>query len=335
MAVDIEDLELIANKLNTDFNFYRNKKIFLTGGTGFFGKWLLESFIHLNEIHKLNITVTVISRAPKKFLDSQPKIKNYTKFKFIKGDVRTFTDFNEEFDLIIHAATDVSVELNKRNPSLMKSTIIDGAKNICKFADSVNCKRILYTSSGAAYGPQPENLSHMPETFTDNPQFNPNDAYASGKLESEKYFKKTATCDVVIARCFAFAGPYLPLDGTYAFGNFINDILNDRNIVIKGSGNDVRSYLYAADLIIWLLRLLSIGQDREIYNVGSPESIMIKQLALKISNGKKDVIILNTNEKNKNVYLPDTNKSITELGVSIYTPLSSAILKTIRAANEL
>jgi len=330
MRVDVEDLKLIASKLSSNFEFYKGKKIFLTGGTGFFGKWLLETFIHLNQSHSLNVSITILSRSPSKFKDNFPHLYHHSYFKFVQGDVRNLPDITENFDLIIHAATDASAELNKSNPDLMRSTIMDGTKRICDFAKKVHCKRILYTSSGAAYGPQPESLTHMPETFVDNPLFNHNDAYASAKLESEKYFKENTTCEVVIARCFAFAGPYLPLNGSYAFGNFINDALNQRDIAINGDGTAVRSYLYAADLVIWLLRILSSGVSKEIYNVGSPKQINIGNLANEISLNKVNVKILSKGGSNKSRYVPCIDKVRRELNLDVYTPLELSITRTLR-----
>ena len=229
--------------------------------------------------------------------------------------------------MIIHAATDASAELNKSNPELMHSTIMDGTKRICEFAEKVHCKRILYTSSGAAYGPQPEGLTHMSESFVNNPLFNHNDAYANAKLESEKYFKENAPCEVVIARCFAFAGPYLPLNGSYAFGNFLDDALHDRDIVIKGDGCAVRSYLYSADLVIWLLRILSAGKDQEIYNVGSSLAISIKDLAKKIGTNKIH-ILASQDGKNKNVYIPSLDKITMDLGLRETFTIDEIIYKT-------
>tara|TARA_R110001583_G_scaffold25592_5_gene92377 strand:- start:737 stop:1771 length:1035 start_codon:yes stop_codon:yes gene_type:complete len=331
MSVDIEDLNLIANKLAKDFLFFKNKRIFLTGGTGFFGKWLLETFLFLNTQHNLNISVSILSRSPEKFKESYPHISSHERFVYIKGDVKSFQDNTEYYDLIIHAATDASSGRNQTETELMRSTIMDGTKRICDFAKKVNCQRILYTSSGAAYGPQPESMSHISETFVDNPFFNDNDAYASAKLESEKYLKANSPCDVVIARCFAFSGPYLPLNGSYAFGNFIENILNEKDIIIKGDGTAVRSYLYAADLVIWLLRLLSSGTNKEIYNVGSPVSISISELASTINNvgSKKTNIYVSSKASQKSIYVPDINKSKVELGLDVYTSLDAAIEKTL------
>jgi dTDP-glucose 4,6-dehydratase len=334
MAVDIDDLTFIAEKLTDDYDFYQGKRIFLTGGTGFVGKWILESLVYLNNNHKLNVSVTVLSRTPQKFIDEHPILAKHKKFNFVQGDIRTFKNLDEEFDLIIHAATDASAELNKTNPELMRSTIMEGTLSICELAKKIRCKRILYTSSGAAYGPQPENLSQMPETFTDNPLFNNNDAYSSSKLESEQFFIKNASCEVILARCFSFAGPYLPLDGTYAFGNFINDVLNQRDIVIEGDGTSIRSYLYAAELVVWLLRLLAAGKDRELYNVGSDNPVSIFELAKKIAMNHGDaskirVLGLDKPSLAVKAYVPSVNKVASELNLTQIISLDSTISKTL------
>ncbi|MGC9402617.1 NAD-dependent epimerase/dehydratase family protein [Vibrio genomosp. F10 str. 9ZC157] len=329
MGVDVEDLKLIADKLSSDFEFYKGKSIFVTGGTGFFGKWLLEAFIHLNQNHGLNSSITILSRSPSKFKDSFPHLYNHNYFNFVQGDVRDFPDIAQDFDLIIHAAADASSEVYRSNPELMRSTIMDGTKNVCEFAEKVNCKRILYTSSGAAYGPQPDSLAHMAETFVDNPLFNQNDAYASAKLESETYFKDNAICEVVVARCFAFTGPYLTLDGGYAFGNFISNVMNKESILIKSSGESTRSYLYSADLVVWLLRILSKGKNRDMYNVGSDEKLTILELAERISLGKVGILSDGVKGLNVSKYIPSIEKSKKELSLDVYTSLKDSIEKTI------
>lgn len=329
MNVDIEDLQLISNELAPCFYALKDKNIFLTGGTGFFGKWLLEAVHYLNEYMALGLSVTVLSRNPDSFKLNFPHLCKDSKVTFIKGDIRDFSLDLESVDYIIHAATDASAALNKENPSLMRSTIMEGAKSITNFANKVKCKRLLYTSSGAAYGPQPSDIKGLSEDFVDNPNFNKSDAYASAKLESENYFKNNLECDLVIARCFAFSGPYLPLNGSYAFGNFIFDALEGRDITLYGDGSAVRSYLYAADLIIWLFKALVLGKDNSIYNIGSPDAVTTLNLAQKICGTENNVNILNRMSDKGNVYIPCTEKSQHELGVKVYTSLDDAIKKTL------
>ncbi|WP_290705486.1 NAD-dependent epimerase/dehydratase family protein, partial [Amphritea sp.] len=106
MPIDDNDLQFIANEVSKDFCFFKNKRVFLTGGTGFFGKWILESFIYLNKVKKLNIKVLILSRSPEKFCEDYPQFSNHDFFSFIKGDIRDFSNVSENYDLIIHAATD-------------------------------------------------------------------------------------------------------------------------------------------------------------------------------------------------------------------------------------
>ena len=94
-----------------------------------------------------------------------------------------------------------------------------------------------------------------------------------------------------IARCFAFVGPHLTLDIHYAIGNFIKHYIDETNIVIKGNGLVYRSYLYAADLCIWLYTILLKGTVCEPYNVGSDEYFSLYEIAKKVKAYKKQPII--------------------------------------------
>ncbi|MCF7363428.1 NAD(P)-dependent oxidoreductase [Vibrio diazotrophicus] len=336
MNVLSDDLKLIEEKLAPIFPMLSNKRIFITGGTGFFGKWILETINYLNFNNKLNISATVLSRNPESFKNKNFRLCNSVNISFIEGDVRDFDykDIRQEFDYIIHAATDASATLNRNNPELMRSTIMDGITHIIGFAKNVQCKKILYTSSGAAYGPQPLSLDAMAEDFTENSNFNLNDAYSSAKKESEEILVNCDEFETVIARCFAFSGPYLPLDGTYAYGNFISNKLKNEDIKINSSGESIRTYLYAADLVIWLFTILIKGTDKAVYNVGSDEKISILDLAKKISNDEIAVSVSGETGIGISRYVPDISKAKSELGLDVYTSVDNSILKTVNFYRE-
>jgi len=338
--IPVEDLEHIYQNTQDIWESFRGKSIFLTGGTGFFGKWLLESFIHINEKLTLNAKITTLTRNPQAFLLEHPFYKEYTNtVHFVKGDILTY-DFNldEKFQYIIHAATAASESLNKSNPLLMMDTITIGTRRVLDFAITQPIEGFLFVSSGAIYGKQPWNVSHIKEEDSFKVDINnPKAAYAEGKRIAElycsTYFDKNKL-PIKIARCFAFVGPYLPLDTHFAIGNFISNVLKNEDIIIKGDGSTIRSYMYASDLMIWLWRILVNGEINQPFNVGSDEAVSIKELAEKIneiSNFKVSVKILGLPVQNEHIdiYCPSITKANT-INAQIKIQLIESIEKTIK-----
>jgi dTDP-glucose 4,6-dehydratase len=335
-----EDLEHILKYTELLWEKIRGKSIFITGGTGFFGKWLLESFIYCNKRLQLNSTITVLSRDPEKFLKEFPFYGDHLEVSFLKGDVLDFEFPVGKYHFVIHAATEADAKLNTENPLLMLDTITKGTRRVLDFAVGQKVESFLLTSSGAVYGKQPSNVNHIKETDSFFIDINDsNSAYAEGKRLSELYsaiYSKQFGLQVKIARCFAFVGPYLPLDKHYAIGNFIMNGLNNENIVIKGVGTTCRSYLYVSDLIIWLWTILIFGKSNQPYNVGSDIEISIVALAQKIislHNTKLKII----SEKNKAFsndnqerYIPSIQLVNNELNLKMYIDVDKAINNTLK-----
>jgi len=335
------DLKTILNQTNKVFkeNFIVGSNIFITGATGFFGKWLLESLLYLNKELGLNVSICALSRNPEHFLEQFPFYKNEKCLTWIKGDIRTFEFPAEQYAYIIHAATDADAKLNSENPLLMLDTITEGTKRVLDFArKQTNLKSFLLTSSGAVYGKQPENVTHIKETDSFHIDLNnPSSAYAEGKRLSELYcsiYAKQYNIPVKIARCFAFVGPYLPLDKHFAIGNFISNVLSNQEIGIKGDGTPMRTYMYATDLVIWLITILLKGKVNTPYNVGSDKAISILELAL-IANSfqtvKKEVKVIGvTNNQPREQYIPDIKRSIETLNLQLTVSIEESIRRTLQ-----
>jgi dTDP-glucose 4,6-dehydratase len=336
----VEDLEHVFQNTQDIWESFRGKSIFLTGGTGFFGKWLLESFIYVNGKLDLNAKITTLTRNPESFLNDFPFYINYSNsVRFVKGDILTYNfDLDEKFHYVIHAATAASESLNKSNPLLMMDTITLGTRNVLDFAITQPLEGFLFVSSGAIYGKQPWNVSHIKESDSFKIDINnSNSAYAEGKRIAElycsTYFEKY-NLPIKIARCFAFVGPYLPLDTHFAIGNFINNVLKNEDILIKGDGSTIRSYMYASDLMIWLWSILINGGKNIPYNIGSDESVSIKELAElinEISNSKVSVQILGSSVQTEKIdfYSPNISKAQT-INAHINIQLRESIEKTIK-----
>src|ERR1035437_9955460 len=282
------DLEHIASSTQGLWEELRGERVFLTGGTGFFGCWLEESFCHVSRELGLGARASVLSRDPAKFRAKCPHLAGDSVITLHAGDVRNFDFPAGEFKYVIHAATEASARQAAEEPLEMLSTILMGTERTLKFAGQCGARKFLLTSSGAVYGRQPAEMAHVLESYMGAPD--PLDAasvYAKGKRASElmcTLFQKTATAEgaafeAKIARCWAFVGPHLPLDAHFAIGNFIGDVLAGGGISISGDGTARRSYLYAADLAIWLWTILFRGPALVPINVGSGLDLSIRELA--------------------------------------------------------
>lgn len=332
------DLNLILDNTKEAWKDIKGKTILMTGGTGFFGIWLLMSFIFINRKLNLGSNIILLTRNKDKFLKKYPWILKYSEVNFLEGDIINFEFIEQDVDYIIHAATEASVKLNIEDPLTMFETIVNGTKRILEFAKIKEVDSLLFTSSGAVYGNQPSDIENLSEDYIGSPiTSDPASVYGEGKRMSEvlcAVYHKQFNLPVKIARCYAFIGPFLPLDTHFAAGNFINNILKGEDIIINGDGTPFRSYMYSADLVVWLWTILFNGEDNNPYNVGSNHSISIDDLAkliAKDNNLKRTNIVIRTPMSNRPVlrYVPNVDKALNGLNLKIYTDIESCIKKTI------
>ncbi|HLA05265.1 MAG TPA: NAD-dependent epimerase/dehydratase family protein [Syntrophales bacterium] len=333
------DLEYILNSTQGLWDEIKGQRIFITGGTGFIGCWLLESFAFANEKLNLGASTVVLTRNQGAFRKKAPHLAGNPAISFHKGDVRYFSFPEGEFSYVIHAATDAGAKLNEENPLLMFDTIVQGTRRVLDFARASGARKLLLTSSGAVYGKQPPHLTNVPEDYAGGPD--PSDgrsAYGEGKRVAEllcnQYGRKYGI-EAKIARCFAFVGPYLSLDIHYAIGNFIRNGLAGKPVHVTGDGTSYRSYLYAADLAMWLWTILIRGKPGTAYNVGSEEADVIADTAKIVTKAFSSELPVIIDKKADDQiiperYLPSTKKARDELGLRQEIDLEDAIARTIR-----
>jgi dTDP-glucose 4,6-dehydratase len=329
-----EDLEHILAHTEDLWAELRGSRIFITGGTGFFGMWLLESFCHANDRLSLGAKATVLTRDPDAFASKAPHLAASQELSVIAGDVRDFEFPEGIFSHVIHAATTSSAPVE---PLEMFDTILRGTRRVLEFAAGHGTRKLLFTSSGAVYGRQPPNITHVPEDYCGAPDpTDPASAYGEGKRAAELLCALMASrhgFEAKIARCFAFVGPHLPLDAHFAIGNFIRDALGGGPIRVNGDGTPLRSYLYAADLAIWLWTILLKGAPARPYNVGSDEAISIADLAHAIGEMHGvGVSILGrpTPGAIPARYVPSAQRARSELGLAASIDTNDGVRRTVR-----
>jgi len=333
------DLEQVLDRTADQWQELRGGRLFVTGGTGFFGCWLLESLVWANDRLDLKTRAVVLSRDPERFRVKAPHLVCHPSIEMVQGDVRDFEFPAGGFTHVVHAATEASAQLNATEPLRMLDTIVKGTRRVLEFAVARGASKLLLTSSGAVYGRQPPGVSHLHEDHPGGPDcINPQSAYAEGKRVAE------LLCTIVgakggleakIARCFAFVGPYLPLDAHFAMGNFILDGLSGGPIRVKGDGTPLRSYLYASDLAVWLWTVLFRGEPCRPYNVGSEHAISIAELADRVADAfhpRPSVEIAGVAQPGAQPerYIPSTERARLELGLEETVGLDEGLRRTVR-----
>ena len=312
----------------------------MTGGTGFFGCWLLESFVWACDSLQLDATMTVLTRSPEAFRAKAPHLADHWAVRLLRGDVRSFEHPQGPFTHVIHAASDATPQLCRERPLLVLDTLVDGTRHVLDFAVTTGARRFLLTSSGAVYGAQSPDVKRLPETCATapDPAFTPS-VYGEGKRVAEllcSIYQEAHGLECLIARCFAFVGPYLPLDAHFAIGNFLNDCMNGRAIQVKGDGTALRSYLYAADLAVWLWTILVKGESCRPYNVGSEMAVSVGEaanLVAAVLGSTQPVKIARRPAPGAQpqCYVPCTARAQNELHVREWIPLPEAIGRTAAA----
>jgi len=338
MNVLQRDLEEIVERNADDFAELRGMRLFITGGTGFVGSWLLESLVYANARLALGLRAVVLTRDPAAFAKTSPHLREEPSLTFVRGDVRNFPAVDGSFDAIVHAATPASATIDDVTPLSMIEIVVDGTRRVLELAERNAGIPVLLTSSGAIYGRQPPEMPLVDESYAGAPDpLDPRNAYHEAKRLSELLCaaaNAAGTIRAKIARLFAFVGPYLPLDRHFAIGNFIRDALAGRTIEVLGDGTPVRTYQYAGDLTSWLWRILVRGVPSCAYNVGSERTISIEQTAAAVAMaaGKPgDYVVRGT--ANPTVlparYACSTLRARTELGLDSWTPLEDALGRTL------
>jgi dTDP-glucose 4,6-dehydratase len=344
--ISFVDLDLILAQTRELWDEMRGQRVFITGGTGFFGCWLVESFCHINRELELGAQVTVLSRNPAKFSAKAPHLANDPAVTLHVGDVRNFDFPTGEFRFVIHAATETT---GMQASDELYSTIVSGTERTLDFASQSGTRKFLLASSGAVYGTQPTEITHLSESYACAPD--QTSAYALGKLASEQLCAerqqaaraKGVEFEAKIARCWAFCGPHLPLDAHFAIGNFIGDALAGRAISIGGDGTPRRSYLYAADLATWLWTILFRAPTPEPINVGSAHDVSIRELAEIVAATLAPATTIHTAKQavagaTVSRYVPSVERAENLLGLRATVDLAEAIRRTTewhRRADQL
>ena len=329
------------NRLVEAINHLDGARVLLTGGTGLVGKWLIETANVACGNGAANIEIVVPTRDLSTLHATETKEIGFKNLLLIEGDLLTDNLDIGKVDAIIHAATPASAKLNESNPAEMTRVNAQSMQSALKFAK--NKTLFLFTSSGAVYGNQPQSVSQIPE-IQDQPYSELTSAYAKGKQLAESMCMQAGeagACAPIVARLFTFSGHYLPRDTHFAIGNFVQNALDRKSILINSDGLSRRSYLYGADMAIWLWSALAKKNSPHPLHIGSEHSVSILELAQAVArvsaielNFVPEIKVANTSADPKKFhqYAPANSITKSRLDVQEWTTLETGITLMIRDA---
>lgn len=259
-----------------------NKTILITGASGMIGSYLSFVFIKLNELYDYNIKLLLLVRKKEKL---SQYILNNKNIIVIEQDVCDKIDYDENVDYIIHAASPASPKIMRDYPVETNFANTLGTANTLKFANEKKALGYLFISSREIYGEPNVDQEYF---YEDGPlgQVNPlipRNGYAEGKKSAENMcvsFREQYGLNTKIVRLAHTYGPGMSIYDGRVQADFLNDIINKRDIVLKSDGSSIRTYTYIADAIKGILLVLFYGKEI-VYNIGDEKNITsIKDLAL-------------------------------------------------------
>jgi nucleoside-diphosphate-sugar epimerase len=303
------------------------KNLLLVGGSGFFGKSLID-YLSQNQIKKKFLNIYILSKKKK----IKKKNINDLCVKSLNEDLLKIKKI-PKVNYIIYLA-----KLNNSKQD------IKAAKNFIEILKEKNLKEkiyLLYVSSGAVYGEIGKKKLIGENYFSKIKRkkysnFEKED-YAQSKIKCENFFlnSKIKYLDVRIARCFTFTGEYLD-DNKFAIVEFINSIINKKKIILKSNYQVYRSYMHSKEMSEWLINiLLKKNMRQNIFNVGSEDKIELNELG-KILALKFNLKLIQKKKikKKVNFYVPSVNRYKRIFKFKKKQSSLRAILATIKKINH-
>lgn len=329
-----DDIKAVAS-LDLPWDKLSGSNILITGATGLIGSCLVKVLLsRQNKDYNVYATGRNEIRAKERFKE----FADDPAFHFFKYDVMKPLEGDESFQYIIHAASNASPNFFATKPVEIIKANINGLSNLIEYGIKHDLKRILYVSTGEVYG------EGDGRTFTEdysgyvNPM-SPRSCYPSSKRAAETLCVSYGVeygIDSVIARPCHIYGPNFTESDNRVYAQFIRNVLEGKDIIMKSTGEQFRSWCYVVDCVSAIIHILLKGENGQAYNIADENSnITIRELAEMIAEigGKKVVIDIPTdlekagyNVVTKSVFSTEKLKS---LGWNIKDTMINKMFNTI------
>jgi len=306
--------------------FELNKRVLVTGGSGFLGSHLCERLISEGAQVICVDNFYSSSKSNVSHLDANPN------FELIRHDT-TFPLY-VEVDEIFNLACPASPIHYQHDPVQTTKTSVIGAINMLGLAKRTGA-RIFQASTSEIYGDPTE--SPQTESYWGNVNpIGPRACYDEGKRCAETLFfdyQRQHGVDVRVARIFnTFGARMHPNDGRVV-SNFVTQAIKNEPITIYGDGTQTRSFCYVDDLIDAFIKFMQVeGPVKAPLNLGNPSEVQIQDLArliLDLTGSTSQIINLPCPEDDPKQRKPDISEASKALDWKPQITLSDGLERTI------
>ena len=294
---------------NNKLDKIKNTNILVVGCNGLIGSAIVDVLNVLNTDYDYNIKIIGTIRNKNRILE---RFNQYNNIEIISYDVLDKLEYDKKVDYVINTASPADPKSFSTNPVGVMNINYNGTKNILEYCLNNKVERLLYVSSGEIYGQAREDIESFDENYSGSiNSTNFRSCYPISKLAAETLcssYKEQYGMDVVIARPCHTYGPTMQRSDSRASSQFMWNVIDGNNIIMKSEGKQVRSYTYVLDCVTGLLNILINGINGEAYNVANNNAVVsIRELAETISKeGKRRVIFEIPSDKEKKSYNPVT-----------------------------
>ena len=308
--VEQRDIDIII-KNPVDWEKFRNKTVLVTGATGRLGMYIVETLNYADITWNLNLKIIVMARSKDKMIRVFGETLKFPNIIPIVQDILEPLDYKGKIDFIFHTAGAASPKDFTDNPVGTLWGHVAGTRNILELAKEKRTVQVFYVSTVEIYGEQ-KNEAKIKETDMGALKCDVARAcYPETKRLCETmlaaYYKQYNLPYRGVRLCHTF-GAGIALDDGRAFAEFLNDVVEGKDIVLQTDGSATRTYTYTPDAVGAMLVAATKGNDGEFYNVANLDNIIsIRDLAELIAsldpNGKCKVVFAGEGQ-NKLQYLP-------------------------------
>ena len=317
-----EDAKQIIQE-NDGLSELYGKSVMITGASGMIGSYFVYTLMKLNEDFGANIKIIPLVRSLNK-LNEKILEKDYV--NPIVQDVTEKIMYDGEINYIIHAASPASPKIMKEKPVETNFANTLGTANTLMLAKNKNVDGYLFISSREIYGQPLNNQEYFKEdSFGFIDQLVPRNAYAEGKKAAENMcvgFNKEYGINTKIVRLAHTYGPGMSIYDGRVQADFLKNLVNGEDILLKSDGSSIRTYTYVSDAVSAMFKIILKSNDM-VYNVSDEKNeVSIRDLA--------NIMIDIVPEKNLNLKFDFCDDDFEG-----YAPFKFGILSSEKIKNEL